>query len=262
MDIYWPRQTRQIQTCLHSLCTPQIRGSISPPRGSSRLFPSAYISISFTCQFYTHTYVYAHIYAYLHMQTHTWIAIDLNLFIYFQRPKYSQILIPSLQTKYSQQALFHVKEELQENIVLNSIESTHNINYMYVTALRKTSCFYSLSLRLKKKKVYPRLSDKWSVRFNLKSCCQFLSQLHHLNTQVLRQTPLDQPGGSFHGLVPYSRGLRALGQTGAPPGSDDVFGHTWQWCGGPSTSWGMRIPVLVESNDFPKFNIRAVISFQ
>lgn len=107
MDIYWPRQTRQIQTCLHSLYTPQIRGSISPPRGSSRLFPSVYISISFTCQLYTYIYMYAHIYAYLHMQTHTWIAIYLNLFIYFQRPKYSQILIPSLQTKYFQQALSH-----------------------------------------------------------------------------------------------------------------------------------------------------------
>lgn len=134
---------------------------------------------------------------------------------------------------------------------------------MYVTALRKTSCFYSLSLRLKKKKkVYPRLSHKRSVRFNLKSCCQFLSQLHHLNTQVLGQTPLDQPGGSFHRLVQCSRGLRAPGQTGAPPGADDAFGHTWQRRGGPSTPRGMRIPVPVESHDFPKFNIRAVITSQ
>lgn len=88
---------------------------------------------------------------------------------------------------------------------------------MYVTALRKTSCFYPLSLRLRKKKnIYPRLSHKRSVRLNLKSCCQFLSQLHHLNTQMLKQTPTDQPGGLFHGLVLDSPGLWALGQTVAP----------------------------------------------
>lgn len=125
-----------------------MRGSISPPRGSSRLFPSAYISTSFTCQFCTHTYVYTHIYAHLHMQTHTWIASYVSPpFYIFSKTK----IFPNSDPKSPDQALFHVKEELQENIVFNPIESTHNIKYMYVTALRKTSCFYSLSLRLKKK---------------------------------------------------------------------------------------------------------------
>lgn len=65
--IHWPRQTRPIQTCIHtcSSYTPEIGGSISPTRTSSRLFPPPYISILYTNQFYTHTRTHTHTHIYI-----------------------------------------------------------------------------------------------------------------------------------------------------------------------------------------------------
>lgn len=89
-----------------------------------------------------------------------------------------------------------------------------------------------------------------------------MSQLHHLNTQVLKQTLTHQPGGPFHGLVLDSPPLCALGQTVAPA-NEILRAHlAGDVDGGPNTSRRMRIQVLIQSNDFTKFNIRAVNPFQ
>ena len=100
MDIHWPRQTRQIQTCshTHSSYTPQIRWR-------SRQFPPPYLFHLLISYIHTHlnTHIYKHIY--ICMDSYT-----SQCFYTFSRIKISSNSVPkSLPSTLSKLSLIHVK---------------------------------------------------------------------------------------------------------------------------------------------------------
>ena len=111
MDIYWPRQTRQIQTCLDTHTqhnTPQIRKR-------SRQFPPPYLFHLLIS--YTHTHINTHIRG---TSTYAWIAIYLNVFIHSQGSKYPPILSLSLYLVLSISSLSFMLNKNYKKII-NSI---------------------------------------------------------------------------------------------------------------------------------------------
>lgn len=124
MDIHWPRQTRQIQTCLHTLIihpTDQ-RGSIYPPRGSSRLFSLPYSSTSFTYQFCTEAHICTHIYT--RTSTYTYICMDSYItqrFYIFSKIPIFPNSVPSLHLVLSISSHSRPIRITKKYIVFNSI---------------------------------------------------------------------------------------------------------------------------------------------
>lgn len=103
MGIHWPKQERQIQTCLHTLIihpTDQ-RVHLSTQGKLKVVFPSRYFYF-ITYQFYTcaHIGTHAHIHFYICIYMHEQLYI--STFLYIFKDQNIPTLYPSLQPKYCQ----------------------------------------------------------------------------------------------------------------------------------------------------------------